>query len=287
MVEPIIDPATGLPKTPPGQQPGGTPATPPDPNAPQFVQIDKGEWEGMKQKLSTFEAGFNAGRQTQPVQPPPEPKGPTLEDQIAGVEKQINVLDTQIDEAVKDGKPVSKLMQERSKLDRQITRMQIKAEDIDPVLSTGFQTLDQISSELAQSKMPYLSIPGVRKEYDAALVNFTPEQRMNPAIRDAAYRMAIGKPENFEAIITARKEEELRSVTPPQGGEPGGSSRDNGGQDGGGGGIPAPDKVLSKEALSAIKYRGLTVDQYYQKRGYKDWKDYYEKHKSYYEDTEE
>ena len=130
MTEPTIDPVTGKPK----EKGNG------DPPPGDFVQISTEEWAGVKARLDTFEKGFNV--QPQPAPTPPAPAGPSFDDQIKTLDSGIVALNTKIDEAVSENKPVSALLDERDKLTQQRTRLQIKHEDIDPVLSQGIDRTD-------------------------------------------------------------------------------------------------------------------------------------------------
>lgn len=271
MPDPIIDPKTGQTRV---DQQGGAP---PDPNAqPQMVTIDANEWNNMKTRLDSFERGFQAGKQVQPPAQPVQPSGPSFSDQIAEIDTQINALNTKIDEAVQNGKPVSKLMTDRDVLAHKRTRMQIKHEDIDPAFAAGVQTIDQLSDEITRGQMPHLSISEVKQEYDKALSNLTPEQKMNPQMRQMAYRMAVGKPENMQKIMDIQKEEILRSASQPPDDPPPSNSRTSGAGDQGV--IPKPENFLSKAALDAISYKGITVDEYFRRMGHEGYEDWYRKH---------
>lgn len=286
-MEPTIDPITGKSVQP------TPPADPSDPTAPlvdpsEMMTVPKGEWDNMKTRLDSFEKGINFGRQTaQPAAAPAVPAGPTLSDQLAEIDTQITALDTQVDAAVADGKPVSKLLKERDTLTSKRLRMQIKAEDIDPAFNAGIQTIDQLSEEITKGQMSYLTIPEVKAEYDNALASLTPDQKMNPKMRMVAYQIAVGKPENLTKILEAQKEATLREASQPPTDPPAGNSRGTGGGDGGDT-VPKPKDVLSRDALAAINSKGITVDEYYKKLGYNDWADFWEKRgKSYFGEEEE
>jgi len=253
MPDPAIDPTTGEPA----------------PVAPQSVSVPAEEWAAVKAKLDVFEKlGPMLGDRQAPA--PAAPRGPTLADQVKEIDGQIEGLNAQIDDAISDGKGVSALLTKRDNLTHKRTRLLIKAEDIDPAISSGISTIEQLSSEVTRGKMPYFDI--VRDDYEAAMRNLPPEQRMSPTAQTEIYNYAVGK--NITKIQEVEKEKILRESAPPQGGAPpaGGGRAPEGGGDGD---IPKPKDVLSEGALSAIKRRGLSVDEYYKGMGYKggfgDW----------------
>lgn len=262
---PEIDPVTGKPVTPP-------PPTP-DPNV-----VPKAEFDDLKRRLDAFER--TGPRFAAPAAPPPS-IGPTVTEQLRTIDAEIDALDLKIDAAVQEGKPVSQLMKQRSTLDRKATRLQIKTEDIDPAFSAGIQTIDQLSETVTRGKMKYYDI--VKADVDEFLISLPPEQRMNPKMREAAYNMAVGK--NVDKITAAQKEEMLREAANPPAPPPPGNSRSSNAKPGT---IPTPKEVLSSGALAAISLKGITVDEYYKKMGYKGgWADFYEKRgKTYFGESE-
>lgn len=261
MPEPRIDPLTGKPIVE-------------TPSAEQFVP--KGEFDVLRQRLDTFER--NAPRMA--PQQPQAPSGPTVTQQLTEIDTKIAALDTKIDEAVSQGKPVSTLLKERSTLERKSVRMQIKAEDIDPAMAAGIQTIDQLSDAVTRGSMPHLSL--VKDDYEQALASLLPEQRMNPRLRKAAYDIAVGQ--NIDKITASEKEKILREQSTPP---PPPSNQSGRGTGTAPGGIPKPEEVLSKDALAAIRSRGFTVDEYYKRIGHKEgWKGFWEKSgKTYFGDT--
>lgn len=267
MPEPKIDPITGKPIEE-------------TQNNPQGVTISAEEWGMVKGKLDVFERTM-VNRPSAP-QTPPVPQGPTVAQQITEIDNQIAALDAQIDTEITAGRGVSKLLKERSALERKITRLQIKSEDIDPALSVGMQTIDQISDTVTRANMPHLSL--VKDDYERALQSIPVEQRMNPAMRQAAYNIAVGQ--NINKIMEAEREKTLResnnNPNPPPNNT---NARKEGKTETGG--VPKPEDVLSKDALQAIKFRNMTVDEYYRKMGHKDgWKGFWEKSgKTYFGET--
>ena len=254
MTEPTIDPATGKPKV------GG--------NEDKFVQISPEEWGNVKGRLDTFEKmGFNVQPPQAPA--PPAPSGPSFDDQIKTLDNGIAAFDAQIDEAVKEGNPMSALLGERDKLIQQRIRLQIKHEDIDPAFSQGIDTINQLSDTVTRSQMPHLDL--VKQDYEAALNSMPADQRMNPKIRQAAYNIAVGQ--NVAKIIDAENEKRLREkdTEPPP---PGNSSRTSGGDQNT---VPKPEDILSRDTMRALNLKGQTADDYYKTLGYKNWDDYWTK----------
>lgn len=273
-----IDPITGEPIAidPTIQQQSGASTTP----TSAVPQIDPEEFNRIKQRLDAFEQrGFNTQLQQPVVQ---QHSGPTFSDQLKDLETQIASYNSQIDDAVAEGKPLSKLLNERDALVHKRTRMQIKHEDLDPALQVGIQTIDQISDTVTRSGMKYYDL--VKTDYEAALQTLPVEQRMNPQMRKAAYNIAVGQ--NIEKITEAQKEEMLRqaaAATIDPG--PGASSRSTGASSGDT--IPQPKDVLSPNSLAALRAVGKTPDQYYKNLGYTGWEDFWIKRGKDYFGTEE
>jgi len=262
--KPVIDPTTGKPVEPPA-------------NDPPMLSVPAEEWGAIKGKLDTFEKMGARFDQPPPVAPA-APAGPTFSDQVKEIDGQIGVLNTQIDEAIKGGQGVSALLTERDTLTHKRTRMQIKHEDIDPAMALGVETIDQLSAELARGKMKHYDL--VKDDVEDALKGLPAEQRMNPQMRQAAYDIAVGK--NIDKILEAQKEELLRKPTDGEGGgEPPASKVRGAGDDT----LPKPEDILSRQAIAAIRAKGVTVDEYYKKLGHPEgWKGHFEKHKSHYEE---
>jgi len=261
-MDPAIDPATGKPKDPPA--------------TPEYVPI--ADFNAIKQRLDAFEAGTRFS-QPPPSSTPPAPSGPSVSDQLSGIDKQIEAIDTQIDDAVKDGKPISKLNRERDALREKAIRLRIKSEDIDPAMSLGVQTIDQLSDQITRGSMKHLSVPEIKKAYEQALGGLDASQRMNPQMRQAAYNIAVGQ--HIDKVLEIEKEAMLRAdATPPP--EPG--SAGTGRHDADTSWTPDPKKppkpedVLSPGAMKALATKGVTADQYYTRKGYKGgWPEYWEK----------
>jgi hypothetical protein len=120
--------------------------------------------------------------------------------------------------------------------------------------------------------MPHYDI--VQKDVEAHLRQLPADQRMNPQVRKAAYQLAVGQ--NVDKIMAAQKEEILRSAAADLTMAPSGQSgRNTGAQYGAD--IPDPKKVLGSDALTALRSKGVSVDQEYQRRGYDGWEDYWNK----------
>lgn len=254
---PEIDPLTGKPK----EEQQNVQSTPPP--------VSHEEFAALRQRLDAFEQ--NAAGNFSPT--PTTPSGPTFDDRIVKIDRQIDDLDKQIDEVNEAGKPgLSKLLRERDKLSEQKLRLRIKHEDIDPAFAVGVQTIEQLSTEVTKGGMKYYDI--VKKDMEAHLRQLPPEQRMNPQVRQAAYKMAIG--DNVDKIMAAQKEEILRSSAENTNDAPNGRNGRSSQQQYSAG-VPDPKKVLGEGALQALKLKGVSIDQEYRRRGYDGWEDYWNK----------
>lgn len=269
MPEPTIDPITGKPTTPA-----------PDPNAPPAEsQVSKADYEALRARLDVFEQ--NAANFNRQPAPPPAPSGPSYEEQLSNFDKAIDSLDAQIDAATEDGKPISKLLRERDKINATRTRLEVTHE-MEPKFAAGMQTIDYLSGEVTRGKMEHYDL--VKKDMDTHLSQLPANERMNPQVRQKVYEIAVGM--NIGKILEKQKEEVLRSAAADPTTTPGGAnSRVKPGEYSAG--VPNPRKVLGDEVMSALRAKGVTVDQEYQRRGYAGWEDYYEKvGKKYFGDIE-
>lgn len=254
---PAIDPATGKPVVPPPE--------------PQKVSITVDELTSLKSaaaKLDVFEKmGPSFGA---PAPAPAAPAGPSLADQVKDIDTKIESLDAKIDEAASNQKPISKLLRQRDDLNAKRIRLQIQHEDINPRMSAGIQTLNDLTSEIVKGQMPYLDI--VKKEYDSFLNNIPEESRASLQARQMAYNLACGQ--NMDKIIAAKKEEFLREATPNPATPQTSSGR---GKDTSGADIPEPKDILGEGAMQALKEKGQTADDYYRRLGYAGYTDWWEK----------
>jgi hypothetical protein len=170
----------------------------------------------MKTRLDVFEkVGLNLNRPA-PAAAPTAPLGPTLADQVGEIDTAVTALNTKIDAASAENQPISTLLTQRDTLMHKRTRIQIKAEDIDPAMQSGAQTIEQISAKITRADMKHYDL--VRDDVESALANLPVDQRMNPTMRTAAYNIAVGQ--NLDKILDAQKEEILRAASPPPGTPP-------------------------------------------------------------------
>lgn len=256
MSEPTIDPKTGKPI---------------EPAAPAAEYVPKADFDAAIKRLDAFEQNSgNFGTPQPPV--PPAPAGPSFDEQIATFDKSLETIDTQIDAAQEDGKPISTLLRQRDKINSMKVKLEVNRE-MGPKLAAGMQTIDYLSGEVTRGKMPHLDI--VKKDYDDQLAGLDPSQRMNPQIRQAAYNIAVGQ--NIDKIVAAKEEEVRRSVASDPNLIPEGQSgRTAGAQYGAD--IPDPKKILGSDAMAALRTKGTSVDDYYRKQGYKGgWPEFWEK----------
>lgn len=266
MPDPVIDPATGEPVV--TDPPAGEP------------KVSVEEFHELKGKLDAFE---KMGGMLQPSPAAPAaPTGPTYKDEVNELGTQITALGAQIDEAVKEGNPVSDLLRQREELSERSLRLKIKHEEINPALGAGIQTIDDLSNRVVRGDMAYLDV--VKDDYEATLRQMAPETRMSPESKKIAYDLAVGK--NIGRINELEKEKILREASADpalSGGGPTGRSGapvDNG--------VPKPSEVLSKDSLQALKHKGINADQHYRSMGYDGWADFWEKEgKEYFGDPNE
>lgn len=250
--------------------------TPPAGQPPiETVTVSKDQFNDVVRRLDAFDRQFNF--QATQQQPPP---GPSVGEQVAELDRDINALDTQIDASIADEKPISELLSKRSSLEARKLRLQIQHEDIAPIRDTGITALEQLSATVTRSEMPHYDL--VEREMNTMISTLPPDQRANPQVRKKAYEMAVGA--NLDKIISAEREKILReAATQTTQDASSTSSRTDGSSSSG---IPAPKDVLSQDALNALRMKGQSVDAYYKTLGYDSWEDFYTKNKDYFEEIQ-
>jgi hypothetical protein len=260
------------------QRDEGTPnVTPPKdpPGSENAVTVTREEWDAMRARLDSFEQDrFNMHYQ-QP-QPPPQPAGPSLSDQLKTFEDDIDKLDDAISESIVEGKPVKDLMKRRSKLEAQRLRLQIQKEDLAPLQEIGLSAIDQLSDRVTRADMPYYDV--VKKDLDKHLAGLSREQRANPEVRAMAYQLAVGN--NFQKIFDAEMEKRLReqAAKAPDANLASRAQKTTFKDEE----VPDFAAVMSKETQLALRDSHMTPDEYYRKWGYKDgWAEFWYKHKDF------
>lgn len=248
---------------------------------PETVTVPKEEFEGLKSQVGELSQKVLAYERFGTPQPvaPAEPAGPSVEDQIKEIDTQIEALDEELEVAVREGTGVKDLMKNQRALSAKRSRLEIVSQEIDPFRTSGMQALGQLTDRVTKGAMPHLTIPEVEKTYQATLQGLPEGARANPDTLMAAYKYAVG--EHADAIGDARVEAAVREATETLSQQPSSTSArivDSKGNE-----IPKPEDVLSKEALEGLRSVGRSVDEHYKKLGYKDWADYYEQNREYYE----
>jgi len=245
--------------------------------------------DGMARTLENLQTAQPAYQQ--PAAPAAAPVDPHKEakDRIVAIDTQLQDLTKKADEAAYAGKGMGEVMSQQQRLmaERSTLVGQTLIPTSDARMDAGIQTLDALSTEITSGKMPHLTLPEVKNSYERYIGQLAPEQRMNPQAKMGAYNLAVG--ENLPKIEESQKQVWLREAeeTATQDAAAGShSGRDAG--SGTSGATPAPDAVLSADALKSIKgSRHRTPENYYRSLGYEGWDDYYEKNKEYLEEEGE
>jgi hypothetical protein len=256
------------------------------PTPPSYVsKEDFAELKGMVEGLSQSFRSFGETRE----QPREQPRGPSIDEQTQQLNTQLEQLYDQFDQAVNEGKGASKIQREISKLENAKADLKYGAK-IEELQQWGTYAIDQLTDKVVSGSMPLLSIPEVKKAYEDAIKTMAPDQRMNPQVRETAYKFAVG--DNMDRIVEFKIQEQLRkgeeeAVTQTPTGKSGRTQE----QEGDPNRIPDPSEVLPEEAIKAVrdhpKWQG-NFDAYYKSLGYKDWETYWKKTgKAYFRGEEE
>jgi len=264
---------------------GGEKATEQFVTAEQLAEM-KGEIKGM---LDTAMQGLNLKMETfgQPrgPAPPPKPAGPTLEEEVAELDKSLASLDEPYEEAVRKGEGVLAIQKKREQLIQKRADL-IHSRDINELKTYGTFAIDRLTDEVVGSKLELLRIPEVKQSYEAALNSMAPDQRMNPETRLLAYKFACG--EHMDKIFDLKLQEHLRKEEETKTNIPtGGAGREHELSKDDPNYVPKPEDVLTKDNLAALRRVGKTVDGYYKQMGYDGWADFWKKDgKAYFEGEE-
>lgn len=254
------------------------PVIKPDPPEDPMKKIQE-SLDNVGKRLDTFDARFEGMTAVQPAVSPVAPvsPGPSVGDQIKDINTELVEIGKQLDEATKNNEPISELMFKRDELVEKRTTLNVSSQ-FDAKLGAGVSAIDQLSRKAAEGDMPHLKVPEVKKAYDGLMDGLTPEQRMNLGVCKEIYNLVVGQ--NIDMIVKTEREEVLRAKEEPPPQVPGSTTgRQQPVNDDGK--TPLVEDVLSAGALASITSLGLTVDQYYSRKGYGGWDDYYKQNKDY------
>ena len=225
----------------------------------------------LKGAVDNLTLQFGNFGQVQPM--PAAPTGPSIADQTATIDEQLVKLDTHMDNAIAEGKPVSDIQRKRESLIQ--TKMDLKYNTkIEELQSFGVFAIDQLTDKVVAKDMPMLQYPEVKAAYEKAIGTMSPDQRMNPEVRMTAYSYACGS--NMDLIFDKKFEEKIRQDEEVKVQEPTGKSGRDVSEKDDPNRIPDPGEILSADNLQAIQTAGKTVDSYYKSMGYAGgWDDYW------------
>lgn len=260
----------------------GQETTPPKETTPpgDNVTVSREEFDAMRRQISDFERRMTTAYNPNP--PPQKSQGPSYDDRINAIESEIEKIDNQIAKKAEDGEPWNDLMKKRSKLDRQITRLEIQRDEIDPFKQAGMNTLNQITDKISRPDMKYYDV--VKDDYQQILnENLTDSQRADPGLRQQAYLLAVGRNQDKIIQMEIEKSNRTTAASAPDSTGAGRNQKKTATYEGHE--IPNWSDLHSKGALKALKEKGITPDEEYKRRGYKGgWADYYLKHKHRYDE---
>lgn len=251
---------------------------------PKYVTVE--QFNDLQKTIGGLAEGVKAmSSQSRAYQPPQAPAQPAedplkgVKDKIGRIDQELDSLTDKIDQAVYEGKGAGALLNKQRQLMTERTDLQMKlnAPASDPRIEAGMNTINSLTDEVLQGKMPHLTLDPVKASYERYINQLPIEQRMNPETKRGCYNLAVG--ENFTAIEEARRQEWLRDQANQDPQPPGTSAS---GRDGHNvnypEGIPTPEEHFSADALNTIKNsKHRDPENYVRSLGYKDWEDYINK----------
>ena len=252
--EPLEPPET--PETPPVETPPATPA-------PTFVAAD--EFRAFQATitgtLQTINEGLRAIQSSRVNEPQREYVPPAIED----------ATDEEIDAALANGSGAKAFRKAINagveKVRRELTAQNAQLQNV------GYSSIGALAAEVAKPKMKYYdrTVNGVKiaEKVENYVKQLDPASRTNPGSYIAAYNVVVG--ENHDAIVAEEVEAALRQARTPSNVPvpPSGSGRTNGSPI-----EQSPEEVFGKEAMDALRFKGLDADSYARKLGYADAKAY-------------
>lgn len=214
--------------------------------------------------LDTLRTGAQFGSQQQQQQPigPAQPTPPPIED----------VSDEEFDKALRDGgEGAAKIVAKRMKANEERMRRDF-GQQVQQLQTTGLGAIAGLTKQQLASR-PFYS--RFKKEIDDMVSTLSPEAQINAEALDAVYNLVVGK--HVHELVEEGKQVTAAELAKTQDIPAAGTRfRDSKGNE-----IPKPEEVLPSEALDAIRYKGMTPDEYYRGRGYNGWAGYYEEHKDF------
>lgn len=219
------------------------------------VLIKQEDWDGLGRRLDFLERPIVEA----PPAMPAAPVGPSLDDQVGGMDRELGELNKQIDDAIKEEKPVSGLLVKRDQIVAKKHDVITDAK-LSNVMNQGMETLQHLTSEVTQTKMPHLAV--VKGEFDSILAGMGPEHKASPKAQIAAYDLACGR--NMDKILEIEKEKFQRKDPATTQDVTEHSGRDTKGGDE----TPSFGEYFGDDAMLALKAKGQTPDEYAKRMGY-------------------
>lgn len=231
------------------------------PAAPSFVPADEFKQfrDSMTGMMETMREGFAAMRASGAA---PSPAASTV----------ARISDDEFDEAVASGNgKVARAYLAQQKDD-------LKREHIDPLSTTGLDSLSGLTKEVVLKVMPrYAKYKG---EVDALVAQMPAQARLNPEALKMAYEAVVGKHADEIEAEAREQATRARNAEPPESAPTGrrGTRISSGDK------TPSVEDVAGAEgaqALAELGRGGKSSDDFARSLGYKDWKTYMKETEAY------
>ncbi len=258
--------------TPPGAGGGGELQLPEG-----MVAVKKEDWDKMSagletlgRKLDVFEQAVTLSRAPAAAAVAP---GPSVDEQVAAIETEIEALEEQIDKAISEEKPTAALRKKVHTLveKKSDIRSAVRLADIE---GRGTALFEQLATNVLTPQMPMLKYAVVKKAYDETVAQMTPQMRANPAALRSAYNLALGA--NMAEVMSLQAEETARAAAAAGGGVqvPRASGSPTGRQltRGGGAEEETPEDHFGTDAVIALQSVNRSFDRVAKAFGFTDAK---------------
>lgn len=142
-------------------------------------------------------------------------------------------------------------------------------------LHGGISIVGNIQESMTKKECPYWD--RFKDQIEEQLASLGPGVRAQPGMSKLIYERVVGQ--NADLLLEEAREEAIRKATGDGDNDPARPSNGSRGSNGSGAsygpGIPPPEAVFAEETIKRLKKdRGMTVEEWCKRAGYKDYPDY-------------
>lgn len=229
--------------------------------APATVTVSQEQWDRLNAQVAHMGGQIQGMAASVNRAPPPAP-----------VDTGPQYSDEQLAEMLESGEGRKILAAQRYIADQQ-TRPLVN--EFVNFRSATLVTAESLGREVveASGKIPHYKDPDIKRQVDAFLSTLPVEARANKESLVLAHNYVVGQPENFERLVKARVDEEVRKragdARVPDASTAGGRVPASAGST-----VKGVEDLLGKGAAQALRAQGRSADEFAKRMGYKTWAEY-------------